>query len=52
MNDAIVWEVVTATQRGRVYVLSVLNPVPLREHVWGMEVYVHAFLTSELDGPE
>ena len=29
-----------------------MNQVPLRQHVWGMEVYLHTFLTSELDGSE
>jgi len=29
-----------------------MNQVPLREHVWGMEVYLHTFLTSELARPE
>jgi len=30
--------------------VPVLNEVPRHEEVWGMEVKLHAFLTSALDG--
>jgi hypothetical protein len=33
-------------------VFLVLNKVPSHEDVWGVEVQLHAFLTSALDGGE